>query len=273
MPETTRAYFGFPCLPLFIPSALRNYRSPSTSVSLSAVYLVIKLYLVPCFQMVDSAQKTLVERREKLRRKAGISHSQRFIKTVNLISSSMTDKAKASLDLVMKGFEKLSHRWLRAKVRGENPPKDTLKDLSPEQIRSRQDHIKRLNSTFLPGLEHRVDNLSKALHPPNHVWNHMSRRFDNILSVQTEIDLMLREILSATQSIGRRRDLQSITTEDQYLNEFKYYIISSFEHRVHRLFFYVGEMADQALEVVRELDPSPWCQKQKLFSIERKMVV
>ncbi|KAH9445623.1 hypothetical protein Pst134EB_023459 [Puccinia striiformis f. sp. tritici] len=185
--------------------------------------------------MVDSAQKTLVERREKLRRKA---------------------------DLVMKGFENLSHRWLRAKVRGENPPKDTLKDLSPEQIRSRQDHIKRLNSTFLPGLKHRVDNLSKALHPPNHVWNHMSRRFDNILSVQTEIDLMLREILSATQSIGRRRDLQSITTEDQYLKEFKYYIISSFEHRVHRLFFYVGEMADQALEVVRELDPSPWCQKQ-----------
>ncbi|POW01307.1 hypothetical protein PSHT_12586 [Puccinia striiformis] len=42
-------------------------------------------------------------------------------------------------------FGKLSHRWLRAKVRGENPPKDTLKDLSPEQIRSRQDHIKRLN--------------------------------------------------------------------------------------------------------------------------------
>ncbi|KAI9611277.1 hypothetical protein KEM48_004517 [Puccinia striiformis f. sp. tritici PST-130] len=99
----------------------------------------------PLGQMVDSAQKTLVERREKLRRKAGISHSQRFIKTVNLISSSMTDKAKASLDLVMKGFGKLSHRWLRAKVRGENPPKDTLKDLSPEQIRSRQDHIKRLN--------------------------------------------------------------------------------------------------------------------------------
>ncbi|KAI7945507.1 hypothetical protein MJO29_011895 [Puccinia striiformis f. sp. tritici] len=74
--------------------------------------------------------------------------------------------------------------------------------------------------------------------------------------------MALREILSATQSNGRRRDLQSITTEDQYLKEFKYYVISSFEHRVHRLFFYVGEMADQALEVVRELDPSPCCQKQ-----------
>ncbi|KAH9455097.1 hypothetical protein Pst134EA_022573 [Puccinia striiformis f. sp. tritici] len=124
MPETTRAYFGFPCLPLFIPSALRNYRSPSTSVSLSAVYLVIKLYLVPCFQ------------------KWSIQPKKRWL---NAEKSFDVKQAKASLDLVMKGFGKLSHRWLRAKVRGENPPKDTLKDLSPEQIRSRQDHIKRLN--------------------------------------------------------------------------------------------------------------------------------
>ncbi|KAH9445625.1 hypothetical protein MJO28_012536 [Puccinia striiformis f. sp. tritici] len=75
--------------------------------------------------MVDSTQKALFESGKQLQHEAA---------------------------RVMKGFKKLLNRWLPANVDGGDPPKDTLKDLSPRQIRSGQEHIKRLNSTLLPGL-------------------------------------------------------------------------------------------------------------------------
>ncbi|POW04487.1 hypothetical protein PSHT_11206, partial [Puccinia striiformis] len=168
----------------------------------------------------------------------------------------------SSLDRVMKGFKKLFDRWLIVNMNGGKPPKDTLIDLSPRQIRSRQDHIKRLNSILLPDLQQQMSILSKALHPPNHVWNNMSARFDNLLNIQSEFSRILSAILSATKSISRRRDLQSIATEDHCLKEFKYYMISNLEGRVECLFFFIGAMLNQARTIIEELNPMPNCTKQ-----------